>query len=153
MNTAADALSRLNLSDLLDTPLVTTEPGEVKYTTLRALLPTSDQINLTTNPIQFAPLQVDDLWTDYVHDSEVRLHYFQPSSDDLINADQLHHGLVWKGDKVIVTENRVKELLHLCHDLVPSGHWVVTRTCALIRRKYLMPRMKDRVREYIRTCD
>ena len=23
----------------------------------------------------------------------------------------------------------------------------------MIRRKYLMPRMKDRVREYIRTCD
>ena len=103
--------------------------------------------------IRMAPMATDDWWEDYLRDGDIRAHYFQPGTDVLFDPSQYHHGRLWKGDKIVVPTRRIRHVIHLCHDLMPSGHWGITRTCALIKRTYIIPRLKSHVRAYVSQCD
>jgi len=56
-------------------------------------------------------------------------------------------------DRIEVPKNRVAEVLCECNDAAPSWHWGISRTCALVKRKYVVNHLKDCIRKYVRTCD
>ena len=98
------------------------------------------------------PLTPSDSWY-YLADEDIRTTNFRKGTEELLDPLSFHHGRLWSGDRIVVPKNRVTEILRRCHDVATSGHWGISRTCALVRRKYVLAHLKDCVRKYVRSCD
>ncbi|KAL2250185.1 UNVERIFIED_CONTAM: Transposon Tf2-11 polyprotein [Sesamum indicum] len=67
----------------------------------------------------------------------------------------IEHGLLMtKGNCVYVPRggDLWKSLISECHDTLWAGHHGQERTCALVRRAYHWPKVRDDVETYVRTC-
>ena len=73
-------------------------------------------------------------WPDYQVDQDIRDHYFVAGTNQLIDPQQIYHGRLWKGDKIIVPARQYLDVIKRHHDLLHAGHWGIARTSALIRR-------------------
>ena len=40
----------------------------------------------------------------------------------------------------------------MCHYENPTGHWCVAQTATLVTRRFLVPGIKAKVQQYVRTC-
>ena len=136
-NAAADALSRL--------------PGRTDMS-LMCLRPLLTKICFA-GPIVLPPSPVEDWWPDYMADDAIRKQYFRVGTDELQDSLQFHHGRIWRGDKIVVPARRYTEVISQHHDLPHANHWGISRTVALVRRKYLIPNLKELVRYHVRSCD
>jgi uncharacterized protein YheU (UPF0270 family) len=63
------------------------------------------------------------------------------------------HGKVWQDGKIVVPEKRILDVISLHHSSLLAGHWGVFKTRDLIARQFLIPRLRERVTQFIRTCD
>ena len=53
----------------------------------------------------------------------------------------------------IVPTSKVMEILKLHHVAPSSGHLGISKTYALVSRKYWFPRMRQRIQHFVQSCD
>ena len=45
------------------------------------------------------------------------------------------------------------EVISRYHDLLAAGHWGVSLTTSIVKRKYVFRKMRRKVMAYVRSCD
>ena len=60
--------------------------------------------------------------------------------------------LVYKEERLVVPEKRIKEILELNHDHMLAGHLGVAKTIARIKKRYYWPHWKQIVIEHVNNC-
>ena len=86
-------------------------------------------------------------WQDYLNDPLIRKRTSSREDPRIFHDERL-----WKHDRIIVPKSRVMELIAMYHDLPSAGHWGVTCTASLLRRRYHIEHLLRLVRSYCRTC-
>ncbi len=60
--------------------------------------------------------------------------------------------VLWKDDRLWVSQSMITRLIRKAHDLSTSDHSDMNRTLNLLRRSYCWPKMRTTIKRYIRNC-
>ena len=71
---------------------------------------------------------------------------------DNLDAASMHRGRVWMEELIRVPLARTQEVVRNFHDGSTSGHWGTAKTLDLLARRFIFPRVRPIVEEYIRSC-
>ena len=157
----ADALSRRSYMEL--------RPGEVAFENQKQILLGPDrlqvmEVHATTEPPmdsslldsirehiatdEFAQGILDHILPDRASCSRSQ----KPRQD--YNQFTLHDGLLFRQNLLYVPDGPSRlQVLHHCHDVPMAGHFGIHKTFELISRRYWWPRLREFVKDYVRSCD
>ena len=88
---------------------------------------------------------------DYENDAYVQNTCF--ANDELILGYHWYKDRIWNGDRVVVPQKRVKEIIIQMHCSPIAGHWGTSKTEELIQRRFIIPNLRKEIKDFIRTCD
>ena len=89
---------------------------------------------------------------DYLADPYTKAEYFDEFNEPK-EPTQLRNGYYWHEDRIIVPQARSEELIKRYHDGKLAGHFGISRTEDLIARRYLIPKLHEKVKNYVAKCD
>ena len=98
-------------------------------------------------------LEIDEgSWeSDYKSDPAICAKYYT-ANGDLRDPKLWHNGRLWKDDRIIVPATKVPAVLDQFHDHMVSGHWGIPRTADMLRRRFVIPHLKEVVTAHVKGC-
>ena len=149
-NTAADAISRqvhlhfLNSISFAETLLH-------KHLPLCPLEPTNTDNSQTLTP----PIDPNNWLPDYATDSWYLKHCISTDADGNDGLDPKYETFnqrIWLGDRILVPQTRVTEVIDTYHNGILQGHWGIAKTIAILKRKYFIPGITKHVQQHVTNC-
>ena len=114
-----------------------------------------EQLNKDTSQNSTPPTDPNNWLPDYATDTWYFKHCITTDAkgtDVLDPKYELYNQRIWIGDRILVLQSRVTEIVDSYHNGILQGHWGIAKTIAIIKRKYFILEITKYVQQHVAHC-
>ena len=114
-----------------------------------------EQLNKDTSQNSTPPTDPNNWLPDYATDTWYFKHCITTDAkgtDVLDPKYKIYNQRIWIGDRILVLQSRVTEIVDSYHNGILQGHWGIAKTISIIKRKYFILEITKYVQQHVAHC-